>query len=120
VDEIRVHREQYESVFAVGCGQIARLEGLRREVQLFELGSYHLISLSRLKGFPFETALGTLERAVDVVIAGIAGTGVGLGQSHFIVLVGVLIAQTASTSRARSTCRFFAKPTLHGILLRKE
>ena len=75
-------------------------------------------SVSRPVGLPFQPAFGALEGAVDVVVAGVAGAGVGFGKRHFIVDVGMLPAQSPPAGRAGAPRFLLAKPTFHGDDLR--
>src|SRR4051812_27458025 len=79
-----------------------------------EMASRHGRKLfARAKGLPFQAALGALEGMIDVVIGGVAGAGVGLGQSELIVEVRMLVANAPATGGARAARFLFAKPTQH-------
>src|SRR5262245_51615525 len=69
---------------------------------------------------PLQTAVGGLEGAVDVVIAGVAGAGVRLGQGHLVVDVGVDAAQAAAAGGTGPPRLFLAEPALHGRHLTSE
>src|SRR5262249_12213613 len=67
---------------------------------------------------PFQMALDALERLVDVVIGGVAGAGVGLGQGHLVVDLGVLVAQPAAARRTGPPRLLLAEPAQHRRPLR--
>src|SRR5262249_25940527 len=62
---------------------------------------------------PFEPALGALERPQHVVIGGVPGARVGLGQRHLVVDVGVLAAQPPAAGGTGSPPFQFAEPPFH-------
>src|SRR5262249_29261940 len=67
---------------------------------------------------PFQTALGALERPVNVVITGVTAAGVGLGQGQFVVDVGVAAAQAAPAGGAGAARLLLTEPALHRRYLR--
>src|SRR2546427_10957187 len=78
------------------------------------IARFILCKLSRLVRAPFESAVGAFERPVDVVIAAIPRAGVGLGQRHLIMNIGVLVAQAPTAGSAGAPRVLFAEPTFHG------
>jgi hypothetical protein len=73
-----------------------------------------LFSASRLVIYPFQTAIGTLQRVIDVVVARVSGTGVGLRNRHLIVTMGVVVAEAASAGSAGAFGILLTKPAHHG------
>src|SRR5262249_4200481 len=67
---------------------------------------------------PLQPAFGAFEGAVDVVVAGVAATGVGLGPGHLVVDVGVLMTKAATAGGAGATGVIVAEPAFHGWPLR--
>jgi hypothetical protein len=70
-------------------------------------------SAAGLERPPLQPAVGALQGAVDIVIAGIPRASVSFGNGHFVVDVGVLMAKASSTGRASSPSFLVAEPASH-------
>src|SRR5262249_16792004 len=71
-------------------------------------------SASRLVIYPFQAAIGTFQRVVNVVVARVAGTRVGLRNRHLIVIMGVVMTEAASAGSAGAFRILLTKPAHHG------
>src|SRR5437016_5082580 len=78
------------------------------------IAPFMLCKLFRLVRAPFEAAVRAFERPVDVVIATVTRAGVGLGQRHLIMNIGVLVAQAPAAGGTGAPGVLFAEPTFHG------
>src|SRR5262249_49107994 len=69
------------------------------------------------EGSPFEAAVRALEGAVDVVVGGVAGAGVGFRQRHLVVDVRVVMTQAAAARRTGPPGFHLTEPAFHGCNL---